>query len=202
MAHSLPYSFLAKKARILEQLSVPVSEYDDLSPKGSIDVGIRELIDEINGIEGCVTTSSCAGRVSVFLEGKKNADGEDPGDKGERAEVKAAGVGGKGGGGRWLFVSHDAVEVESYGGKGSWVELMGMQRIQGGEGELQKELRRVTERRLVHFKFEPMVYSSLYGDYDASLRMLRFFTSSRHLSNKPRSSSQQPFRPASGKVVL
>ena len=69
----LPQAFLAKKKTILDQLSVPVSEYDDLSPKGSIDVGIRDLIDEINQIEGCVTTSSCSGRASVFLEGKKRA---------------------------------------------------------------------------------------------------------------------------------
>jgi tRNA wybutosine-synthesizing protein 3 len=70
-APSLPPSFIRKKAKILSQLAVPAAEYDDLSPKGSIDDGIRDLIDEINACEAFVTTSSCAGRVSVFLEGQK-----------------------------------------------------------------------------------------------------------------------------------
>ncbi|PVH86505.1 hypothetical protein DL98DRAFT_649960 [Cadophora sp. DSE1049] len=166
-----PNSFLLKKSRILQQLSVPLSEYDDLSPKGSIDVGIRELIDEINGLEGCVTTSSCAGRLSVFLEGRRRGvEGEggmnrevEEGDSGERAsesERTAAGVGGKGGGGRWFFVSHDPVEIssESCGGKSSWVELLGMQRLEGGDEEVRKVMESsVGERRLVHFKFEPMI---------------------------------------------
>ncbi|KAI6711521.1 tRNA wybutosine-synthesizing protein [Diplocarpon mali] len=168
MATTLPAAFVSKKSRILCRLSVPVSDYDDLSPKGSIDVGIRELIDEINGVEGCVTTSSCAGRVSVFLEGRKSAvgggeeahDGEGEGEGGggwERSDVKAVGVGGKGNGGRWLFVSHDPIEIQGCGGEGSWVALMGMARLEGGEEELLRELGTVTERRLVHFRFEPMI---------------------------------------------
>lgn len=167
----LPPSFLSKKSKILESLSVPIAEYDDLSPKGSIDIGIRELIDEINGLEGCVTTSSCAGRISVFLEGRKNTvsdgngylgNGED-GEGGERGKV--AGVGGKGGGGRWLFVSHDPVDVAACGGMGGWVERLGMERVEGGEDEVRRLLGSVVERRLVHFKFEPMVciYPVLYG---------------------------------------
>jgi len=73
MAQYLPPSFVAKKQKILEQLAVPAEQYDDLSPKGSIDEKIRDLIDEINALEGCVTTSSCAGRISVFLEGKRKS---------------------------------------------------------------------------------------------------------------------------------
>ena len=60
--------FAAKKAKILSQLSVPDAEYSDASPKGSVDDGIRDLIDEINALDGLVTTSSCAGRVSVFVK--------------------------------------------------------------------------------------------------------------------------------------
>ncbi|CAF3483681.1 unnamed protein product [Fusarium graminearum] len=51
---------------------------------------------------GFVTTSSCAGRVSVFLEGRRVAEAE-----GE--DERVAGVGGKGAGGAWLFVSHDPI---------------------------------------------------------------------------------------------
>lgn len=157
MTTPLPTSFVSKKARILEQLSIPISEYGDLSPKGSIDVGIRELIDEINAIEGCVTTSSCAGRISVFLEGRKNPgeDVKEEDGEAERVETTVAGVGGKGGGGRWLFVSHDPVEVAGCGGKGSWAEKMGMQRLDDSQDLA--VLLRDGERRLVHFKFEPMV---------------------------------------------
>ncbi|ROW13760.1 hypothetical protein VPNG_03552 [Cytospora leucostoma] len=67
----IPPSFTRRKAAILEQLSVPDEDYSDLSPKGTVDAGIRDLIDEINALDGLVTTSSCAGRVSVFLEGRR-----------------------------------------------------------------------------------------------------------------------------------
>lgn len=53
---------------------MPDAQYTDLSPKGSIDEGIRELIRDVNALEGLVTTSSCAGRVSVFVEGSKKKE--------------------------------------------------------------------------------------------------------------------------------
>ncbi|KAH7342428.1 methyltransferase TYW3-domain-containing protein [Rhexocercosporidium sp. MPI-PUGE-AT-0058] len=162
-----PQSFVHKKRLILAQLSVPISQYDDLSPKGSIDIGIRELIDEINALEGCVTTSSCAGRVVVFLEGRrKERGGGVEGEEEEEGERTNAGVGGKGGGGRWLFVSHDPVGFESRNesesesvGKSSWTELLGMQRLEGGDEDVRREMESMTsgESRLVHFKFEPMI---------------------------------------------
>ncbi|KAE8450253.1 hypothetical protein EG329_006681 [Mollisiaceae sp. DMI_Dod_QoI] len=156
MAKPLPLSFVAKKQRILDQLSIPAAEYDDLSPKGSVDEGIRDLIDEINAIEGCVTTSSCAGRVSVFLEGKRKPDVEEDGSASPGSNFdgreKTAGVGGKGGGGRWLFVSHDPVLKNE---KQSWIEYLGMKNtdIQ----KLQENMGSVLERRLIHLKFEPMI---------------------------------------------
>jgi tRNA wybutosine-synthesizing protein 3 len=67
----IPPSFLSRKRKILADLSVPDTHYTDLSPKGSVDEGIRELIRDVNALEGLVTTSSCAGRVSVFVEGSK-----------------------------------------------------------------------------------------------------------------------------------
>ncbi|KAK0656496.1 methyltransferase TYW3-domain-containing protein [Cercophora newfieldiana] len=129
-------TFTRRKTTILDQLSVPDSEYTDASPKGSVDAGIRTLIDEINGHDGLVTTSSCAGRVSVYLEGKKKISGSGEAlDDAASREVAVQGsvVGGKGGG-EWLFVSHDPVgRVESESGM--------------AEGEA----------RLIHFKFEPMI---------------------------------------------
>jgi tRNA wybutosine-synthesizing protein 3 len=159
---SLPQSFLSKKAKIISSLAVSAEEYDDLSPKGSVDEGIRELIDEINGREGWVTTSSCAGRISVFLEGKRSLDagegkeGEVEVEDGERTK---AGVGGKGGGGRWLFVSHDPIPFAQDGGEGhDLVEKLGLVRRTERKGR--KSIGDdVVARRFVHFKFEPMVCS-------------------------------------------
>lgn len=129
--------FISKKTKILDALSVPDSDYTDLSPKGSVDEGIRHLIDEINVIDGLVTTSSCAGRVSVFLEGRKALEaGQEDGE--------IATPGGKGGGGNWLFVSHEPVL-----GNG-WVDELELSE----EGVADET---PSSRRLIHFKFEPMV---------------------------------------------
>ncbi|KAI1176359.1 methyltransferase TYW3-domain-containing protein [Nemania sp. FL0916] len=168
--------FTQKKERILAQLAVPEAEYSDASPKGSVDVGIRELIDEINALEGFVTTSSCAGRVSVFVEGRKTAGGggkerdkgplEDAGKDGEGGDEgpqTRAAVGGKGGGGTWLFVSHDPVplsEVDEVD-EGDLKALLGLRRgsadVEGREGRGEGEGEGVKDTRLVHFKFEPMI---------------------------------------------
>lgn len=217
----IPPSFARRKEAILAQLAVPDEEYTDLSPKGTVDAGIRDLIDEINGLDGLVTTSSCAGRVSVFLEGRRagrggpavadegslllpghhlaveegvaedghedqgqarseehgntaTADaararstpgggGGDGGREGQSAAASTsvgtfAGVGGKGGGGRWLFVSHEP--VESRGKLDSEpnivAALLGMEEpiFDGREGSSAEEM---GESRLIHFKFEPMV---------------------------------------------
>jgi tRNA wybutosine-synthesizing protein 3 len=145
-------TFLAKKSKILSQLSIPDAEYTDASPKGSVDEGIRDLIDEINRRDGLVTTSSCAGRVSVFVEGSKKGqppvDEETRGDSGKGAPKPASAVGGKGGGGTWLFVSHDAVDEGVLAEEGGVESLFGLERqaLEGGGSG-----------RLIHFKFEPMV---------------------------------------------
>ena len=135
--------FLQRKEKILSQLSVPIADYTDASPKGSVDEGIRDLIEELNNVAGIVTTSSCAGRVSVFVEGKKVAA-----DAAKDVE-QVAGVGGKGAGGRWLFVSHDPVSS----GSEDWIKALELsdpaaQASQPGSS---------TDSRLIHFKFEPMV---------------------------------------------
>lgn len=180
---SPPASFTIRKLKILEQLSVPDAEYTDASPKGSVDVGILELIGELNALDGFVTTSSCAGRVSVFLEGRRAAPTSAPAgtagvdDSHLRSATQSddnvngstntlttiAGPGGKGGGGTWLFVSHDPVP-EQHDGDDELLRLLGLvgekgpapPSVAGDSGSSQPGRRR---KRLIHFKFEPMVRS-------------------------------------------
>ena len=148
---TIPPSFTSKKNKILQNLSIPDGEYSDLSPKGSVDIGIRDLIDKINSIEGLVTTSSCAGRISVFLEGAKILM---PHDDQQNDTLQVAVPGGKGRGGRWLFVSHDPVDDlrSSSSETRSIMKLFGMSE----QGTLPSNLDPRTTR-FVKFQFEPMV---------------------------------------------
>lgn len=258
----IPPSFARRKEAILAQLAVPDDEYTDLSPKGTVDAGIRDLIDEINGIDGLVTTSSCAGRVSVFLEGRRAGRGADEGsllllpghhlaveegagedgdeghERGDGAAAGAvragatpvgvgnlgdelpamasastdtvAGVGGKGGGGRWLFVSHEP--VESRGKLDSEpnivAALLGIEEpiFDGREGSSAEEM---GESRLIHFKFEPMVCLLLLFISPefyiccrvANNQSLRSYMSLRRLLSTPSSFSVAAYRLASARAA-
>ena len=170
---SLPAPFLAKKQIILSALAIPSSSYTDRSPKGSVDDGIRDLIERINRLEGIVTTSSCAGRISVFLQGRNrpfqgDVEDEDPGgfqdgfDKGGGNNDGSGGglrqfktvPGGKGRGGRWLFVSHEPIKVPSKQDLGDTplFTLFGLSPVPRVSEELNS-----SQVRFVRFQFEPMV---------------------------------------------
>lgn len=72
--------FAQRKQYVLEKMLT-----GDLSPKGSIDAPIRELLDCLNVHEKYVTLSSCSGRVSLFVhQGHK--------------------------GGRWIYCDHEKFE--------------------------------------------------------------------------------------------
>lgn len=142
--------FSSRKQKILEQLDVPDGEYHDLSPKGSIDAPIRDLINEINSFEGLVTTSSCSGRISVFLEGRKT--GSDALTSEDDSEVSRAGPGGKGGGGVWLFISHDPVEVPGTSSFQDFTSKFGMVDATADTARGPD-----VHCRFIHLKFEPMV---------------------------------------------
>ena len=167
-------SFTQRKTRILSQLAVPEAEYTDASPKGSVDAGIRSLIDEINAQPGLVTTSSCAGRASVYLEGRKKKQAAQDEER-EQQRMKVMGQdasassssssGGGKGGGEWLFVSHDPFPGRSDGGERYYERLL--LGIGEGEGAVLSSTTTTTTAdeggghggaaRLIHFKFEPMV---------------------------------------------
>ena len=152
-------NFQLKKRKILEQIEVPEEEYTDLSPKGSIDVRIRNLVGVINKIDGLVTTSSCAGRISVFLEGQKKSllppvqldSAELLGNRGPAPQQGIAGPGGKGGG-KWLFVSHDPMEQDpSTNTSSRFHKLFGMATHSSSNSIIDPGA------RFIHFKFEAMV---------------------------------------------
>src|SRR5271170_7368875 len=157
---AIPKAFLRKKGKILADLSVPKDEYRDKSPKGSVDERIRPLIDELNSYEGLVTTSSCAGRLSIFLDSdglRPIAGGSDiassvatengPSQSGDR---KAPG---NKGGGTFLFVSHNPLSLES-------TNLLQLFKLVPAADVLSKGSgtgRTTSEIRLVRFLFEPMI---------------------------------------------
>jgi len=152
-------NFQVKKRKILEQIEVPEEEYTDLSPKGSIDVAIRDLVHEINKLGGLVTTSSCAGRISVFLEGQKKSSLQPPqenseellGNQGLAQQQATASPGGKGGG-KWLFVSHEPVLQDSFSKTSSTFHtFFGMTRNKPSDSIVG------LGERFIHFKFEAMV---------------------------------------------
>ncbi len=158
----MPASFDVRKAKILSELGTPDEQYEDLSPKGSVDSGIRDLILEINSLPQYVTTSSCAGRVSAYLEGTKGAKG----------------------GGQWLFTSHDAVDLPV--ADGAVYQLLG---LENGEVAVPCE---VEEARFVHLKFEPMVgrshilyYSTVHGYLSSEYPLHRHTGSTNTLPDPP-----------------
>jgi tRNA wybutosine-synthesizing protein 3 len=160
--------FDVKKRGILAQLGVPEDEYHDLSPKGSVDEPIRSLIGDINRLDGLVTTSSCSGRLSVFLEGRKkyiDASGLD-----QEGAASRAGPGGKGGG-AWLYISHAPVEISLEEPNTKCMSLFGLQRVKGGDNTVS-----FVKRSHIHLKFEPMVH--FFGRIRRlSLTTYRFYTS-------------------------
>ncbi|KAK3673178.1 hypothetical protein LTR78_007018 [Recurvomyces mirabilis] len=139
-----PQSFADRKSKILAGLNTPEDQYTDLSPKGSVDAGIRDLIAEINDSPDYVTTSSCAGRIAVYLEGSKGAKG----------------------GGKWLYTSHEPIEVPE--GPGEVLQMFG---VLGGAVQCATPSD-AEKARFVHFKFEPMILHILSSSLKPAQRIM------------------------------
>ncbi|KAF8472664.1 tRNA wybutosine-synthesizing protein, partial [Kalaharituber pfeilii] len=176
--------FQQRKAKILAGLAL---HSRDASPKGYVDDEILALVSHLNREPGVVTTSSCAGRVAVFLEGVKRKLGQsdepileegssiqdDPnysrtevslknGVPTEQVTSRPAGIGGKGHGGQWLYVCHNPAKLELL----SWVNLCReyptgyhccMDEITKPEGSHHHNHSVAEDTRFLHFKFEPMI---------------------------------------------
>lgn len=136
-------SFNQKKASILQEIQ---STSVDLSPKGTIDELCLPIIDLINSHKDMVTTSSCSGRVSVFVEGNKV----------RHHDVK---LGGKGEGGRWLFVTHNFQEVLK------WYKKYDLGVVNAERNAL------AAETRLILYKFEPFILHVKCRDFEIASKL-------------------------------
>ncbi|KAK6533258.1 hypothetical protein TWF694_002211 [Orbilia ellipsospora] len=168
--------FAAKKRSILDGLASGA----DASPKGNVDIHILPIMEFLNSCDGMVTTSSCSGRLSVYLEGNKydpstseashrSSDGHINSDRSSEISNVAT-IGGKGGGGRWLFVTHDIFPEENMKDA---VELLHTllgnlpsERLSSSEAELSKGT------RFIHLKFEPMILHVLTKDLEIASKLV------------------------------
>lgn len=158
-------AFEERKSKILASLAQPAEIYTDASPKGSIDEGIRDFVDEINQLDGFVTTSSCAGRIAVYQEGASSVA-----DQPDNIEAVQTSAGGKGGG-QWLFVSHDPVQLERLQAEGSILSLLSLPDNYHASASLGLQH--------IHFKFEPLVsYTSFLITLPDSVKILHVLCSS------------------------
>jgi tRNA wybutosine-synthesizing protein 3 len=123
--------FDERKKRLLGGLQ---SDEPDLSPKGKPDDEILELISFINAQDDYVTTSSCSGRVVVFLDANKSLQGE---------EAK----------GRWLMNRHSRFEPQL---EGETLDRLLATFFAGIPFVRQSA---VESHRLVTLKFEPLVFT-------------------------------------------
>ncbi|KAF3918053.1 hypothetical protein ABW21_db0205306 [Orbilia brochopaga] len=175
--------FKAKKTKILNDLA---SDEPDASPKGSVDTHILPLIELLNQQDGIVTTSSCSGRVSVFLEGRKEVHNDSrnrDSDSIQESLENLAAVGGKGGGGKWLLVTHDPLSpslLAQDGGAGA-EDFDFLASIFGGIQSQQSSASPLSlseETRYIHFKFEPMILHVLTEDLEIANKLLVCATAS------------------------
>jgi tRNA(Phe) wybutosine-synthesizing methylase Tyw3 len=146
-----------RKAKIVAAIA---SHSPDASPKGSIDTQILPLITRLNEHADAFTTSSCSGRISVFLEGAKLlVESEPSAEDGRAPSAPSVGItGGKGEGGKWLFVSHDPVEFTSM----CDADIANM--VVGRNSSTTTNCNQFDlspASRFVHFKFETMVSETL-----------------------------------------
>lgn len=87
----------------------------------------------------------------MYLEGQKHVNSAS-----ETASAKLASVGGKGGGGRWLFVSHDPVDL-AFQTDSSAAPLHSLFSLKPRLCHTSELSNIPADVRLVHFKFEAMV---------------------------------------------
>lgn len=130
--------FEQKKASILKEIEETTATTPDLSPKGTIDEICIPIINLINSHNDMVTTSSCSGRVSVFVEGIKDIH-----------DINDIKIGAKGNQGHWLFVTHDK------GALPNWYKQVALKYNTDETHKFATMLNKNT--RYILYKFEPLI---------------------------------------------
>lgn len=143
-------AFDQKKNAILAEIT---SVQPDLSPKGTIDELCLPIMHLINSHVDMVTTSSCSGRISIFAEGTKIHNG-------------IMKVGGKGEGGKWLYVSHDSDKVHNWLTK---LEFEGANIIETNSDEVNSRLD--GSKRYILFKYEPFILHVKCRDFNSASKL-------------------------------
>lgn len=148
MARQNPFD--QKKASILSEIQ---STLPDLSPKGDVDILCYPIMDLVNSHNDMVTTSSCSGRLSVFVEGTKKHNGLQK-------------SGGKGEGGRWLFVTHESEEVRG------WIEKVDPSAFALDQNDFEHKFGdSVSGKRLVLYKYEPFILHVKCRDFPTASKL-------------------------------
>lgn len=122
--------FDQKKSSLLSEIGITDFNNPDASPKGTIDEKCFPIMQIINSDKDMVTTSSCSGRVSVFLEGIK-----------DKEQLQ---IGAKGNEGRWIFVTHDSTDLPN------WYQDVSFKYDD-------ESLATDAHTRYILFKFEPLI---------------------------------------------
>lgn len=153
--------FDKKKQHILQEIGLNSESNPDASPKGTIDALCIPLITLINSHSDMVTTSSCSGRVSVFVEGSKelNTERDNPADL--LTADEAFKIGAKGEGGHWLFVSHEKEDINEW-----WMKTSPLLKF---EKSSDKEYNIKT--RYILFKYEPLILHVQCRDFKSASRL-------------------------------
>lgn len=151
--------FDQKKQHILKEIGLNSEENPDASPKGTIDDLCIPLITLINSHRDMVTTSSCSGRLSVFLEGSKQLK-QDAGAASTSAEDRGqVKIGAKGDGGHWLFVSHEKENI---------IDWWKREDVSFKYDTCINEKDYGTNTRYVLFKYEPLILHVKCRDFKSA----------------------------------
>lgn len=135
-------AFEARKTQVISSLVEALdSERRDKSPKGFIDAPILDLIHIINRHPDYYTTSSCSGRIAIYCEGLENVS--------EKTTK----------GGKWLYVTHDPVDIPKDVDDGWILRLVfgtDYERVKLSQPK-DRAAEMITQKQLIYFKFEPLV---------------------------------------------
>ncbi|KAI9709960.1 MAG: hypothetical protein M1820_003038 [Bogoriella megaspora] len=155
-----PEVFTNKKRQILAKLSRDEKEYTDKSPKGSVDEQIIDLVRGINVIEGLVTTSSCAGRISIYLESARQSQGQ--------ATTSADR-------GRWTFSSHSPLRNIEMWSHEQLAILFGSRQQNDSTRKSLHNLhpKALGNSRHILFKFEPMILHIFTASLEDAQKVLQ-----------------------------